>query len=74
MRLMVDGNTVKVQNDVQIVYDDMIFTNVDGDEVKADLIVTLTSEGVIKDVYVGNDCIATSSIMAQEIVESMCDE
>jgi outer membrane protein assembly factor BamA len=71
---MVDGNTVKVQNDVQIVYDDMIFTNVDGDEVKADLIVTLTSEGVIKDVYVGNDCIATSSIMAQEIVESMCDE
>jgi hypothetical protein len=74
MRLMVDGNTVKVQHDVQIVYDDMIFTNVDGDEVKADLIVTLTSEGVIKDVYVGNDCIATSSIMAQEIVESMCDE
>lgn len=74
MRLMVDGNTVKVQHDVQIVYDDMIFTNVDGDEIKADLIVTLTSEGVIKDVYVGNDCIATSSIMAQEIVESMCDE
>jgi hypothetical protein len=71
---MVDGNTVKVQHDVQIVYDDMIFTNVDGDEIKADLIVTLTSEGVIKDVYVGNDCIATSSIMAQEIVESMCDE
>lgn len=74
MRLMVDGKTVKVQHDVQIVYDDMIFTNVDGDEIKADLIVTLTSEGVIKDVYVGNDCIATSSIMAQEIVESMCDE
>lgn len=74
MRLMVDGNTVKVQHDVQIVYDDMIFTNVDGDEVKADLIVTLTGEGIIKDVYVGNDCIATSSIMAQEIVESMCDE
>lgn len=73
MRLLVDGRVLKVDNDVRVIYDDMIFENVDGDEVAVELHVVLTSEGIIEDVVYGDEVIATNSLMAQEIVERMSD-
>lgn len=73
MRLLVDGRVLKVDNDVRVIYDDMIFENVDGDEVAVELHVVLTSEGVIEDVVCGDEVIATNSLMAQEIVERLSE-
>ena len=73
MRLLVDGRVIKVDNDVTVIYDDMIFENVDGDEVAAELHVVLTNEGVVEDVWVGDECVTTSSEMAQEIVERLSE-
>lgn len=71
-RLIVDGRERKVDSNVTVVYDNMIFEGEDG-EVAAELHVQLTEEGVIEDVWVGDDCVATSSEMAQEIVERLSD-
>jgi hypothetical protein len=72
-RLLVDGRECKVDSNVTVVYDSLILDGEDGEEVAAELHVQLTSEGVIEDVWVGDDCVATSSEMAQEIVERLSD-
>ena len=75
MRVLIDGKFVHVENDVTIVYDDLIF-NIEDQESNAELHVRATHEGIIKDVWSVEEeepesLLATSSTMAQEIVEDM---
>lgn len=75
MRVLIDGKFVHVENDVTIIYDGMIF-NIEDQETSAELYVRATHEGIIKDVWSVEEDepdwpLATSSIMAQEIVEDM---
>jgi len=52
MILMVDGKEVKVQNDVRIIYEDVIYDIDENEEdVEGQLQVVLTHEGIIADVF-----------------------
>lgn len=73
-QLLVDGKLIEVDNDAKIIYDDLILTNEDGTEARAELHVTLTSEGVIEDVWLGDEAVASHALTAQEIIERLCDE
>jgi hypothetical protein len=75
MRVRIDGKFVHVENDVKIIYDGMIF-GVDDQEISSELHICATHEGIIKDVWSVEEDepespLATSSIMAQDIVEDM---
>jgi hypothetical protein len=65
MKVYIDGESVKIQNDVRIVYD--IIEN----DQEAELHVIATSEGLIYDVINNGEVIATMCSLAQDLVDDV---
>ena len=76
MKLLVDGELVSVQNDLTIIYDNIILQDAE-EEYEAELHVRATHEGIITDVwnysFEPEDCVATSGETAQEIVDRLVE-
>jgi len=65
MKVYIDGESVKVQNDVRIIYD-----IVENDQ-EAELHVVATSEGLIYDVINNEEVVATMCSLAQDLVDDV---
>lgn len=63
MKVYIDGESVKVQNDVRIIYD-----IVENDQ-EAELHVVATSEGLIYDVINNEEVVATMCSLVQDLVD-----
>ena len=74
MKVLIDGKEVRVQNDIRVIYDEIIYGMDDNDkDLEGQLQVVLTHEGMIGDVFdEDGDCIGTMSQtygeMANEIM------
>ena len=73
MKCYIDGKEYTFQNDLKVIYEHQYITEENGAEVFGDLHLTLTSEGVITDVWVDDDCIATNSQLAEDILGELVD-
>jgi len=73
MIVMVDGKKIEVQNDIRVIYTDVIIGETEDESVLGDLQVVLTHEGMITDIFDsdGKPADLTSALEVNELVE-MC--
>jgi hypothetical protein len=73
MKCFIDGKEIAVGNDIKVIYERNYVTNENDTEVFADLHLTLTNEGLITDVVIGDDIVATNSELAEDMVGELVD-
>ena len=72
MKLIIDGKEVEFDHQVKVIYEDEFMYD-DGDEMRGELHITLTEEGIITDLYhednPGQDCDATMAWDKEYLIE-----
>jgi hypothetical protein len=71
MKVLIDGKEVEVQNDIKVIYDEIIFgMDDDGKDIEGELHVLLNCEGMVTDLFVDdNELVATMSRTAGELAD-----